>query len=96
MTHLLIFYGTSPEALAAAASQELLQLFHWCTTNRLTNNYNKTNYILFSNKIASSLPALCLNNNKISRVSHILGVTYDESLSFSSHVSNLCFKLSSL
>ena len=91
------FSGTDPAALLTTANLELPKLFQWCKTNRLTINANKTNYMIFSNiKNIDNLPNLYLNNCEIKRLQQtkFLGVTYDETLTFKTHISNLCLKIS--
>ncbi len=71
-----------------------LQIFHkWCISNRLTVNLNKTFYMLFTNKPLPVLPLLLISQNIIHRTTKhtLLGITYDDSMTFKHH----CNKLSS-
>ena len=75
----LYITGPNPETLIATVNQELDKLNHWCLTNRLTINVNKTCFMLFSNKNLDTLPVLKINNSIIKRndLLKFLGVTYD-------------------
>ena len=74
------------------------RLFDWLLANRLSINYVKTSYMLFSpsRSMRSSFDlTLSLNNNKISRVTtaKFLGITIDENLDWTPHINDLCLML---
>ena len=88
--------GPSPEQLIMSANQEFDKLFQWCLSNRLTINIDKTHFMLFTCKRQFNLPQITINGNSICRVNTIkfLGVTYDESMTFTHHIDNITLKLS--
>lgn len=92
----LYLTGPHPEQLITTVNTELHQLYRWCISNRLTINTDKTYFMLFSLKKYHHLPPLQINNNNISRSSHIkfLGVTYDDSMTFKLHIENLTLRIS--
>ena len=92
----LYITGPNPETLIATVNQELQKLNHWCLTNRLTINVDKTCFMLFSNKNLDTLPVLKINNSIIKRNAQLkfLGVTYDENITFKFHTQILSQKLS--
>ena len=91
----------SPTQLINIANSELHKLYFWCTANRLSLNFSKSFFMLFSNrKIAEQLPPLVIKYSHsyqvIARVDHFkfLGVIYDDQLSFKYHSAWLTNKLS--
>ena len=70
----------------------------WMLANRLTVNYEKTNYMIFSpNKQLkdSSVLELTIDNFKIKKVTSIkyLGIYIDENLNWKTHIQDLCQSL---
>ena len=70
----------------------------WMLANRLTVNYEKTNYMIFSpNKQLKDSPVLDLtiDNLKIKKVISIkyLGIYIDEDLNWKTHIQDLCQSL---
>ena len=52
--------------LFRVANEELTNVDHWLTANKLSLNISKTNYIVFrtlNNKLPRNLPSLKLRNN---------------------------------
>lgn len=92
----LYLTGPSPDQLIHSANNELEKLHEWCLCNRLTINISKTYFMLFTVKRDLNLPRLQINNQTISKTDKIkfLGVTYDDSLNFRYHTSNLTLKIS--
>ena len=78
------------------ANHDMDILQKWCASNRLSVNYSKTYYMLFSNKSLAQLPPLIFSNNIIKRTSQhkLLGVTLDDHITFKSHISEVCLKVS--
>ena len=92
----LYLSGTETTTMINSANEDL-QVFHkWCITNRLTVNLDKTFYMLFTNKPPHPLPPLIYHNNIIKRTSHhtLLGITFDDCMTFKPHISSLIIKLS--
>ncbi len=84
-----IFYShNDPDELARVINEELEYIDLWMKVNKLSVNTNKTNYILFKGK-----------NKKINRNIFIIFKTqlvqkHDENLSWKSHISYICKKVS--
>ena len=74
------------------------ELNRWCISNKLTINANKTNFILFhtTNKpIPNDFSEITTEFMTIKRINSFkyLGITLDETLNWSEHVSILCESL---
>ena len=96
-------YATHRSAahLISSANRELDKLYYWCTANRLTLNFSKSHFLLFSNKkIKEKLPPVVIKDafqyQVLSRVDHFkfLGITYDEHMTFKYHTAKLTQKMS--
>ena len=92
----LYITGSDPADLIHTINIDLDNFDQWCLSNRLSVNLTKTFYMLFSNKMLKTLPPVIFQNNIIKKVTHhkLLGITLDDTLSFKTHISNLCIKLS--
>ena len=88
--------GEDPVSIFYLANSDLDAFCNWCLSNRLTVNLKKSYYILFTNRSNLTLPPLFFYDNIIKRATQhkLLGITFDESLTFKPHISNLCLKLS--
>lgn len=77
---------------------ELNKIHSWLCANKLTINTSKTKFIIFHqpNSIIPSL-SLSINDKSIIKVSHFnfLGLTIDENLSWTKHISSISSKISS-
>ena len=96
--HCTYMQGDNPTDLIHKANSELKKFSEWCLANWLTENTDKTYYMLFTN-IATKfqpLPRLTILNKDILQVYQIkfLGITIDRNLTFKHHISNICIKLS--
>ena len=76
-------------------STTLDSTYDWLTSNRLSVNPSKTEYLLVGtaqqrSKILS--PSITFHSNTLTPSSHVrnLGVVFDPDLSFNSHISNVC------
>ena len=78
------------------ANADLETLYSWCLSNRLTLNADKTFYMVFTNKVYDALPPLTYHGDFIRKTNKhtLLGVTYDDNMTFRTHISNLILKLS--
>ena len=92
----LSIVGKDPVKMIHTANNELDTFHRWCLSNRLSVNMDKTYYMLFSFKTPTVLPPLFIEYNIINRTPayKLLGVTFDETLTFKSHINELCLKLS--
>ncbi len=92
----LYITGEDPVRMLHTTNNDLKIFRNWCISNRLTVNLNKTLYMLFTNKPVNVLPPLFLDTNIIHRTSQhtLLGITYDDSMTFKPHISNLVLKIS--
>ena len=93
-------YHSSPdlESLFSNLNSELIAINEWFVRNRLTVNFDKTNYIIFHSSrrpVSHSAFELKFSNFDIERKSVIrfLGVFLDEHLNWRNHVDYLCKKL---
>ena len=79
-------------------------IYQWSTCNKLTINFDKTNFMLFKHsslscsKIDLSNYNVYMNNVRLSRTNCVkyLGVMLDDGLSWKYHIDNLCNKISGL
>ena len=79
------------------ANKELKKIDNWMKCNKLSVNYSKTSYMIISNKcLKSSACKININNTEIKCVEYVryLGILLDNKLSWRSHVSSLCNKIS--
>ena len=88
--------GDCLNQLTSNANSELKKVYTWLCANRLCLNISKSSYTIFTNKTIETLPNLSINETCISfsTETKFLGITIDNKLSFSNHVSNLCSKIS--
>ena len=89
--------------LCTLANSVMIKLKNWCCINRMLINCSKTNCILFGfHNSNMRLPEIYYNGTILNYVSNIkiLGVYFDQRLSFSTHImelrKQLCYKLSLL
>ena len=92
----LFITGADPTTLIETANHDPKSFHKWCLSNSLTVNLNKTYYMLFTNKTIESLPTLLYNDIIINRTKQhkLLGVTFDDNMSFKPHITELCLKIS--
>ena len=92
----LCLSGQNPVDMFHVANAELSTFHRWCLSNRMTVNLTKTFYMFFTNKSINLLPPLLLNCSIIKKVTQhtLLGVTFDDTLTFKPHLSDLCLRLS--
>ena len=95
-THYII--GDNPTDMVNRANADLHVFHKWCLSNRLTVNLNKTFYMLFTNKPPTTLPSLLFSQDIICKtnIHTILGITFDDTMTFKHHITNLILKLSRL
>ena len=87
-------FNKNPHALRLRAVANFKQFAKWCECNRLTINYDKTNFILFHAKnknIPFDFDKIEVNGNVIKRVASTkyLGMYIDEGFTWQKHVSYL-------
>ena len=80
-------------------NDELNNIYLWLSVNELSLNVNKTKYILFSTtkkKRKLDPPAISINGSKIEKVHefNFLGVTFDQHMTWASHIHKVSCKLS--
>ncbi len=85
--------------LMAKAKSDLEKIFKWFQSNKLSLNFKKSNFIVFSSKnkkYCTSTSCLSIGDNTISQVSstHFLGVLIDQTLSWKTHIQSVCNKIS--
>ena len=67
----------------------------WMNANKLTINYSKSNFMLFTNKKKKSKFKLKINNNQIFESDSVkyLGVIIDNKLIWKTHIEYICSKI---
>ena len=85
----VFFSGVDIQTLCECISRELNKLHVWLSVNKLSLNVDKTNYILFGNRIYIDNVCIAMNNSIITRVraTKVLGVIIDEKLTWKDHIS---------
>ena len=94
----VVYEANSYEELQDKVNTSLERINNWMTTNLLTINIQKSNYMIidFSGRNRNDIQ-LKIGNNLLSKVKEIkvLGVTIDDGLRFKSHIDNVCSSISS-
>ena len=83
--------------LEITVNNELNKVNEWMQANKLTVNYKKTNYMIFSkNNSFSGNIKLTMSNNFLERVHEMkyLGVIFNDELSWKSHIESIRVKIS--
>jgi hypothetical protein len=94
----MYYSHTDPISLINVLNDELRNVDRWMKANKLSVNITKTNYIIFKSrneKFCTDIPVIFdgkpLMQKKIVR---FLGVHIDENLTWKSHISHVCKKIS--
>ena len=87
----ILYTGEDLSRVVQLANERLKTIHDWCCANKLALNTNKSNFMLFTNKLVHNEPIIKLDQNKIARVSEFkyLGVTIDEKLKYGGHIEYL-------
>ena len=66
----------------------LANIQRWCSANKISINYSKTTYSIFSRGVTNDYTEIAVGSHKISRTyaSKYLGVIIDEKLTWSNHI----------
>ena len=85
---LKIFKPVKNISLASSLQRDLDILTSWCRINDLELNISKCKYMNFHRKAFSILFQYCIDGTPTDRVTEIkvLGVTFDEKISFIRHI----------
>ena len=88
----LTIYSNDSNELENMAINETRKLIKWCNSNKLTINFDKTNFILFHAKnkpIPPNFDKIIVDGNVVRRVASTkyLGLYMDELLTWRDHVS---------
>ena len=85
-------------------NEELTQVYHWLTSNKLTLNLKKSNYVIFRpyQKKLSFTPKLFIHNASTNKNSQLeckdsvkyLGVLIDHKVSWNNHINTILLKIS--
>ena len=83
-------------SLFFSINQQMSNLDRWIISNKLSLNFSKTKYIIFSHNAVPQNLDIFIRNEKLSRVSNtnFLGIHIDEKLTFKHHVNFLSNKIS--
>ena len=94
----LLSYGLNLNNVIIEAKELFDKLYHWCVTNKLSINSNKTNFVLFHMKnkpVPNDFDSIQTNHMTIGRVKTVnyLGLVIDENLYWNAHVDFVCASL---
>ena len=83
------------EKLQNQVNYEMNQVGKWMNANKLTINYSKSNFMLFTSKKKKSKFKLEINNNHITEPDSVkyLGVIIDNKLIWKTHIEHICSKM---
>ena len=75
---------------------ELIKIYNWLTANKISINFSKTKYVLFSYRRTLQLPEIKIGTYVINQTRSIkfLGLFLDENLIFDTHIKYIAVKLS--
>ena len=93
----LLLSDNDLNSLKLKLNQELDKVFQWVTTNKLTVNIKKTNFILFQNRsVDTNIGSISYGGCELNRVKYtkFLGVYIDENLNWKQHIQSVCSNLS--
>ena len=87
--------GRDINDLIIKANSELDKFYEWTISNRLSIHFDKTKFILFTNRKTKNILPLFINFDIISQCDYhkVLGLTLDSNLSFKYHINEVCNKL---
>ena len=100
MTRQFLISERNDKELKVKLNTAFSNVLDWCPSNFIALNVPKTNFIIYSRKsnicphitqVASSKYLLSVSQVKMTKY---LGLVIDESLSFKTHIQNLCLKIS--
>ena len=91
----LSYSNDNPKDLEEVINFELRKVHQWLLDNKLFLNYNKSTYLIFTNKKIQHKFNIKIEQNKIeeSNSTKYLGVTIDNKLNWKPHILNLKSKL---
>ena len=92
----LLLSNSCPQRLEFFVNNELIKVNDWLKVNKLSVNYNKTNYIIFTKRKAKFKFNIKLEGHTIERVTNIkyLGVILNEKLHWAPHIHHIKNKIS--
>ena len=89
--------GTSTEEVHRSLTEDLQSLSSWITQSKIKlNTTNHTCGLHQKNPVAEAIPTVCVGETSLKSVStqKYLGVVFDKELSWNSHLSTICKKIS--
>ena len=95
----LTVIANNHKQLLETANSELFKFYNWCLANRLSMNISKTFYMIFSNKkFTEPVPLLLKSGHSYDVIKRVvntifLGIYFDDSMNFKSHITYLSQKL---
>ena len=92
----IFFSHNNANHLLRSINVELKNVTDWIKANKLSLNLQKTNYMLFSNKIDNLRGEIIFDNTVLDKVSttKFLGVFIDHKLSWKTQIDNVCKTIS--
>ena len=87
----LLYTGKELKSLIPKINSSLDKIYNWFSTNKLSLNVEKTNYILFHRarqKLPDSSPTIQIDSKTVSRVSvtKFLGIYLDQNMNWKEHI----------
>ena len=92
----LLMKDKNLQKLNETVSKEIEKINAWLLTNKLTLNFSKTDYLLFSPKANEQINSrVSMQGNKIKRtqVARYLGIFIDDKLKWEYHNQHICKKI---
>ena len=82
--------------LESTINRELININNWRISNKLSVNFTKSNFMLFSKTKKSLNLTVTMDGNTLERVNNVkyLGITLNDKLKWNNHIQNLTNKLS--
>ena len=92
----LCFSDKDPQSLQTKINSELIKIMNWLKINKLTANYSKTNYIIFTKQRISFKFIIEMGGTILEEVNEAkyLGVILDKKLNWKSHLNSVNVKVS--
>ena len=92
----LCFSARNPHQLETHTNKELIKINDWIKTNKLTTNYKKSNYIIFTKTRTNHNFDIKMGENKLDRVYELkyLGTILDDKLNWNGHIKAIQTKIS--
>ena len=94
----LVYSCGDAKELQTKVNLELNKINHWRKTNKLSVNFNKSNYVIFNNKKCTFKYQIKMENNMLERTEDVkyLGVIVDQRLRWHKQINHINKKISNV